>query len=344
MNSILKLQKPISLFWEPTEKCNLRCKHCYTSSNPDNKPELTFEEAIKIVDSMYDNGIYSLGIGGGEPLIMPFLPSLVKYIRQKGMNVSISTNGLLLTENYLDELISCGLEIIQISIDGLKDNHEYLRGENTYEKVISKVELLNNSGITYRVGSVINSLNYRSLDNFVMLMKSMGVKVINFFRYMPINGNDFLNLTPESLKVATEYLVKTAKLNKYGNSSDKFYITFEPLSFFSFLVDERDLNKVQCTAGKGKFNLSCDGDVTLCNYVSHVVGNMNELNLEEIWHRVRIARDNLFFIPENCESCEFAKICRGGCKGFSYIHGGNFTTKDPACFLHLTQEKGGSVA
>ena len=127
MNEILNLKKPISVFWEPTEYCNLQCKHCYTNSGPNKSLEIKFSKAQKIVDQLYEEGIYSIGLGGGEPLTLPFLCDLIKYINSKGMQISISTNGLLLSDIYLRKLKEAGLKILQVSIDGLKETHENIR-------------------------------------------------------------------------------------------------------------------------------------------------------------------------------------------------------------------------
>jgi len=59
------LRRPISVFWEPTEFCNLKCKHCYTNSSPEKKLTLDFDSAKKIIDELYDEGIFAIGMGGG---------------------------------------------------------------------------------------------------------------------------------------------------------------------------------------------------------------------------------------------------------------------------------------
>ena len=332
------LSKPLSFFWEPTEFCNLSCKHCYTSSSPQKKIQLDFSKAKKIVDKMYDEGIYSVGIGGGEPLLIPFLIDLIDYINSKNMNVSITSNGLLLTKEYLSRLKSAGLKIMQISIDGLKENHEYLRGEGTFEGLLEKIHMIKDSGIGVRVGSVVNSVNYLGINEFIEHMKLNGVELINFFRYMPINSkSNFLQLTPEQLKIVTSNLIKHYHNNVHETIGEqkRFYVTFEPLSFFAFLLDKNFLSGTSCTAGQAKFNLSCDGGVSLCNYIPKTVGNINNEPIEIIWKKIRNEAPSLNSIPIDCKDCDYATICKGGCKGFSFINGGNYQTKDTACFKHL---------
>lgn len=327
------ISKPVSVFWESSNICNLRCKHCYTDSSPINCNKFTLKESIHIIDKMYENGIYSVSIGGGEPLVLDYLPLIIKYITKKGMNVSISTNGLLLDKKTLEILIDSGLQLIQISIDGLKGKHEYLRGVGTYEKVIKSFELINDFDLPVRIASVINSYNYNEVDKFANEMKSIGAKVINFFRFMPINKNKDLSLNSKQLMIASRTLIDLYNKNIY-DGNEKFYITFEPLSFFSFLLDSRFINKVECTAGISKFNLSYDGSVSICNYIPKIIGNIYKDDIMKIWDHIKTVRNDLDNIPEQCNNCKFSKICKGGCKGFSYIINKDFKTKDNGCFIN----------
>lgn len=335
MNEV-KLNKPLTFFWEPTEYCNLKCLHCYTNSSPYKKNVIDFEHAKKIIDLMFKEGIYSLGIGGGEPLLIDFLPNLIKYITDKGMQVSISTNGLLLTEQLIKQLKDAGLKIIQLSIDGIKECHEYLRGKGTFDKVIEKIDLIKKYNISFRIGCVVNKYNYNKLDEFIELMKNKGVEVINFFRFMPSNNRYDLCLDKYQLLEVSKKLISYYKKNRYGEN--KFYITFESLSFFAFLIEPKFIESTNCTAGIAKFNLSCSGDVTPCNYIHRVVGNINEMPISDIWKKITYKIKEQRDIPDECFECIHKEYCRGGCKGFSFINSAGFLQKDASCFKEIINE------
>lgn len=335
-NIIGSLRKPVSVFWEPTEFCNLQCKHCYTNSGPQKKTLLGFREAKKIVDDLYEEGIYAIGMGGGEPLLLPYLLDLIKYINTKNMNISISTNATLLTDEYIAKLKEAGLKILQISVDGLEETHETIRGKGTFKGLFDKIRKVQAVGIGVRIGFTVNTLNYKEIDDFIDFAKANNVHVINFFRYMPYHENgEYLALSAEQLYETTKTLIRRRKENCYGDGEDKFYITFEPLSFFSFLLDENDINETVCTAGRSKFVISCDGSVSMCNYISRKIGNISD-GLNSIWDKVTEEYRKIHFdIPKDCKMCRFAEKCRGGCKGFSYIYSENFLTKDKGCYYHL---------
>lgn len=339
MNDIFNLKKPISVFWEPTEFCNLRCKHCYTNSSPEKPLSIGFDQAKGLIDALFNEGIYAIGLGGGEPLTLPFLCDLISYVNSKGMQISISTNGMLLSHEYLLRLKEAGLKIIQVSIDGMKETHEKIRGKGTFDGLFEKIELAQNLGFGVRVGYTVNALNFQEIDEFVQYAKANGVHVINFFRYMPYHeGGDYLTLNSEQLMQTTQCLLKHRNKNKYGERPDKFYITFEPLSFFSFLLEPKDLLDTACTAGRSKFVINCDGDVSICNYIKKKIGNVAD-GLEEIWTRIGNECELLHAVPVECASCEFLAACKGGCRGFSYAYYQKYGEKDNACFKHLILER-----
>ena len=329
-----QLKFPISIFWEPMVSCNLSCKHCYTSSSPMNINNLSESSAFAFIDLLSKNQIYSLSIGGGEPLLLNFLPDLIRYAKSKDIKVSISTNGLLLTQNLLNELIDAGLEIIQISIDGLKSEHEELRGKNTFDKVIKSLKIIQKSNINYRVACVINKINYRSISKFINFMYDCDVKVINFFRYMPINNNDELCLNSQELLHVSRDLISNFYNNKYGEHGR--YITFEPLSFFSFLLDNRFLSHSVCTAGLSKFVVDNNGDTMPCNYYRINCGNIEKASFSEIWKNINCFVKNRS--PIECKTCKYLDICNGGCKGFSFVDNCNIFHRDPSCFYDLLRD------
>lgn len=339
MNDIYNLKKPISVFWEPTEYCNLQCIHCYTNSSPQKKLSISLTRAKEIIDLLYQEGIYAIGLGGGEPLMLPFLCELIRYVNLKGMQISISTNGILLTQEYLKDLKDAGLKILQVSVDGLKETHEKIRGKGTFYNLFKKINDAQNLGFGVRVGYTVNSINYNEIEEFINYSKEHGVHVINFFRYMPYHeGSEYLSLSAMQLLKAAEILLKHRANNIYGEGKDRFYITFEPLSFFSFLLDKNDITKTACTAGRSKFVITSNEDISICNYIMNKIGNVAE-GMEELWKKITEECKEINRIPEECEKCEYSEVCRGGCRGFSYAYYGIYEKKDKGCFRELVNER-----
>ena len=92
-----RARKPITV-WNITRTCNLRCVHCYSDSNAARYPgELTWKEMQAVVDDLAAYQIPSLLFSGGEPMIHPRFFDLVDLASSKGLKLTISTNGTLIT-------------------------------------------------------------------------------------------------------------------------------------------------------------------------------------------------------------------------------------------------------
>lgn len=122
-----------------TDECNLKCKHCYNEDNRVRVEEKLEYINYEFIKDLKELGVEQIGLTGGEPLTnWNVLNKLLKLFKENGFNVLITTNGLLLDRDKLDELKSNGVDIIQVSIDGAtKEKHEFIRGKNTYDKVIN---------------------------------------------------------------------------------------------------------------------------------------------------------------------------------------------------------------
>ena len=91
---------------------------------------------------MREFGTFFICLGGGEPLTRPDLLDILEYGKNKQLAVSVVSNGLLLTKEYIEQLNKQNLDTFWISLDGLEKNHEALRGIGTYSKALNALKLL----------------------------------------------------------------------------------------------------------------------------------------------------------------------------------------------------------
>ena len=330
------LSKPVSFFWEISHHCNLQCIHCYTNSGKEHSINVDLSHAKNVIDQAERDGIVGYAIGGGEPLLLPYLSELIEYSVSKKIGVTVTTNGTLLTEDNVKRLADAGLTLVQVSIDGDQEIHDALRGEGTYVKALKGAELLMRHGIMIRIATTLNKLNMHTIKHVIANTRKLGVKTQLFFRYMPTSKMvDKLDLTCDDLLTITKILLEEEQNSNRTPGSEKFSLGFAPLNFFSFLLYPKHLFMLGCTAGCGKYNILPDGTVTPCSHVHKGVGNIYTQDSTYVWQKVVEAREELMIIPDECKECEHAEVCRGGCKGFSFIKYGNFSNKDYGCFKHL---------
>ena len=121
----LEIGIPIYAVFDITNRCNLRCLHCYSSEQ---REELTTTDVYHVLDKLSTAGVGIIDFGGGEPLLRTDIFDILTYSKQVGIYTSISTNGLLLDENCVKRLKTLGIDHVCISLDGAKpETHDRIR-------------------------------------------------------------------------------------------------------------------------------------------------------------------------------------------------------------------------
>ncbi len=116
------------VIWNVLRRCNLTCKHCYsTSADIDFKGELDTAEALDVIDQLHAAGVKVLVLSGGEPLMRPDIFQLAERARQYGFYVALSTNGTLINESNIEQIAAAEFDYVGISIDGLPEIHDEFR-------------------------------------------------------------------------------------------------------------------------------------------------------------------------------------------------------------------------
>jgi MoaA/NifB/PqqE/SkfB family radical SAM enzyme len=121
-------KKPV-VVWNMTQRCNLRCVHCYSSSqNIRYGNELIPAEAKAMIRDLATFGSPVILFSGGEPLMHKGLSELARYAVDQGMRAVISTNGTLITRQKAAVFKEIGLSYVGVSLDGMKVTHDHFRG------------------------------------------------------------------------------------------------------------------------------------------------------------------------------------------------------------------------
>lgn len=126
-----------------TDNCNSRCITCGAWRQKSTN-ELTIDEVTDILGQLRNLDISSVGFAGGEPLLRKDLLELVQKSKEFGFeHISIITNGLLLNERKAEMLIESGISAMGISIDGIGETHDMIRGiKGAYERSSAALKTL----------------------------------------------------------------------------------------------------------------------------------------------------------------------------------------------------------
>ncbi|PWT72358.1 MAG: hypothetical protein C5B59_15925 [Bacteroidetes bacterium] len=150
----------------PSRKCNLSCLHCYSSSGPTMKAMLDIDALKKFLEYAYQNGFNNLSVSGGEPFLYDHLKELFSFSKKLGYRNNMVSNGMLLVSARNREILEY-VDLIAISIDGKKELHDYIRGQDgAYEKMLQGVEVLRAQN---KAWGFIHTITPQSWDSLLWL-------------------------------------------------------------------------------------------------------------------------------------------------------------------------------
>lgn len=177
-----------------TEKCNLRCQYCMPAEGVPLSPKshlLTTDEVILISRLFVSQGVRKIRLTGGEPTIRKDLVDIISQLKQipKLENVSITTNGLVLTRNLVSYQ-RAGLDSLNISLDTLQPKkYEQITRRKGFERVVAGIDLAVQLGYKPKINCVaMKNFNDDEICDFVEWTKDRDVD-IRFIEYMPFSGN-----------------------------------------------------------------------------------------------------------------------------------------------------------
>lgn len=319
--------KDFTLQWHITHRCNLRCKHCYQEDYS------AFEgiEKISPVLDQFSELIKSYGcigrlnITGGEPLTHPDLFELLRLARSKGIKTGVLTNGTLLGQWEARRLRACGVDYVQISLDGMEKVHDEIRGKGSFERAVNGICALKSQGIFTSVSFTVQNNNLGELKKLAYFCDTLGVDKLWFDRVVIPADKD-----NEKLSVSSgDYwkLMKTAaRFNRKGMVFCGRALQFIPC---------KDKLVYHCSAGENLLIVLANGDVMPCRRLPYIIGNVKENDLLTLHQSSSLMKElRRAGIPDGCKECKYSSLCRGGSKCIAVAKTGRFDIPDPDCRIY----------
>ncbi|MDD5191883.1 MAG: radical SAM protein [Candidatus Nanoarchaeia archaeon] len=318
--------------WSLTNACNLNCAHCYNASGKRSPDELNLKECFKVVDKLKKSGVIAINFGGGECALRPDFIDLCRYIKNKGIAISYTTNGT--TFDRIKDHLNL-FHDIGVSIDFADaEKHDQFRGRNgTFNKAIHALEVLVKKGIDNEMVTCLTKLNCseQELQKLYNLADKLNVDSWRLNRFRAngrgIENEKILALSKKDLKKSYTYL------NQFKR---KGILTPEPVfraAFGGTYYSPGD------PSGFTAFRIQPNGEVSPSVFLSESGGNIKYQSVEkimnsDIFKRIRDRHPN-----EKCKSCNAYYHCKGGDAGASYLAYGHFNGPDPLCWLNPKTKK-----
>ncbi|ETA67135.1 MAG: Fe-coproporphyrin synthase [Methanolobus sp.] len=354
-----KDKKPV-VVWNVTQRCNLRCVHCYAhSKDMEYKNELSTEEGMALIDDLADFGCPVILFSGGEPLMRKDLPELAGYARSKGIRAVISTNGTLITEEMAKKLKDIGLSYVGISLDGMRETNDMFRGiEGSFDRALQGLHNCQKEGIKVGLRFTINRHNVHDIPAIFDLMEKENIPRICFYHLVYSGrGSEMVNedlSLEESRKTVDLLMDKTRELHAKGLKAEVLTVDNHcdgPYIYMRLLKEDPEraaevlellnMNRGNST-GIGFGCISWDGSVHPDQFWRHYTfGNIRERKFSEIWRDTSDElmaglKDRKPLIKENadrCAHCKWFDVCNGNFRVRAEAIYGNTWADDPACYL-----------
>ncbi len=304
------------IFWECTLRCNLNCIHCGSDCKKDahikDMPKEDFLKALDQLQGHINPHETMIALTGGEPLLRKHLEQVGLSLYKRGFPWGIVTNGMLLSKQRLDSLLQAGLRSITVSLDGLEDSHNWLRGnKNSYNNALEAIKLLPHiPDLNFDVVTCANQRNFSQLKQIKQLLIEAGVKEWRIFTIFPVGRagtNPDLQLSPKDFKNLFEFIKQTRK-------EDKIKLNYGCEGFLGNYESEVRDNFFICRAGINVASVLADGSISACPSLreNFIQGNIYHDNFWEVWeNKYKVFRDRSWTKTGICSDCEFYKYCEG---------------------------------
>lgn len=326
------------LQWHITERCNLRCAHCYQDSYA--SAELDYAGLLGVLDQFKamlaarGGGRGQINVTGGEPFARPEFPRLLdEFAAQRELfGFAILTNGTLIDDPLARRLADWRPEYVQVSLEGERDTHDGLRGAGNFERVVAAIERLVGAGVRTVISFTASRANYREFEAVARLGRQLKVHRVWADRLIPCGQGEALRqslLTPQETQSLFQTMARArakARVNWFGKTNISMRRALQ------FLASDEP--PYRCTAGDTLITVMPNGDLYPCRRLPIRVGNLREKSLAELYgcDLFLSLRD-----PERtcagCEDCLYAGVCRGGLRCLAYAVTGEPFTADPGCWL-----------
>src|SRR6476619_717111 len=150
---------PVHAVWEITLACDLKCHHCGSRAGKRRSDELTTEECLNLVRQLARMGTREVTLIGGEAYLRRDWLQIIREVRAQGMDCTMQSGGLNLTEDRIKAAVDAGLQALGISIDGLSGVHDRLRGvTGSFDAALMALDAIRKHGITSSANTQITSL------------------------------------------------------------------------------------------------------------------------------------------------------------------------------------------
>ncbi len=345
------------VIWNLIRRCNLTCKHCYTTSTDINFPnELTTPEIYTVMDDLKTFKVPVLILSGGEPLLHPNIFDISRRAKDMGFYVALSTNGTKISEANIDEIADINYQYIGVSLDGIKDTHDrFRRVKGSFDQALNGIRLCLEKDIKVGLRFTLTQDNAQDFPALLQLMDDHNIDKF-YLSHLNYGGRGNKNRKDDAhfamTRTAMDLLfeasyewLKAGKDREFvtgNNDADAVYFLHWVARHFPDKTEHIKAKLEQWggnASGVNVANIDNLGNVHPDTFWWHYeLGNVKERPFSEIWMDTG---DPLMAglkqrprpLEGRCARCRYQEICNGNTRVRAAQTTGNFWAEDPGCYL-----------
>ncbi|NNE80572.1 MAG: heme d1 biosynthesis radical SAM protein NirJ [Silicimonas sp.] len=346
------------VIWNLTRRCNLKCRHCYTTSADVAFPgELSTEQAKGVIDDLAGFNIPALILSGGEPLSRPDIFELAAYARKKVRYLALSTNGTRIEGDVADQVAKIGFNYVGISIDGVGKTNDWFRGkEGAFDEALAGAQTCKSLGIKVGLRFTPTEDNAEQLPDILDLCQAEGIDKF-YMSHLVYAGRGNKNRGEDAghirARTCVNLLIERAwtalqagrHFEVVTGNNDADAVLF--LNWVRQNFPEEKANHVEehlkawggNSSGVGVANIDPTGKVHPDTYWSdYTVGNVKETPFTKLWtgddKMLALLRTRPRPLQGRCGACAHQAVCGGNTRIRALQVSGDPWAEDPACYLN----------
>ena len=319
---------PLAVQWDLTWRCDHKCVHCYLTDR--HQPELTLEEAERVLDELAAAGSMLILFSGGDLFLRPDALAIIAAARARRFDVKLNTHGNFIDDAVADELARLRVQQVGISLySDLAEEHEAVTLiPGSHAKTIAAGRRLRERGVSVSFKTPLTVYNRKSWHRVEAIAEELGAKWEVDSSLIPDDQSDF-----GLCKIGIDPTERVLANLKMLDDRRAVQVPFDE-------IPATPSKRRVCSAGTASAYITPDGRVFPCLTWREEMGSLREASFSEIWNEspaapgIRAVR-RASFLKGGCDGCQFHGHC-SYCPGISHAESQGDPTKRSAYICERT--------